>query len=151
MKQEYIEVLEERLKTKGYVFDKRCKEGKVTFVIYMQTVSQSALCMELELNENGVGRLFCTVIPTFPGKNRDAVEKELNRLFFLSEMVKFDIEEESIVAVSEFDMRKVERADDTMLILFSRLHTFKNKIEAALPGIQYAIYRSDIENMRSSI
>ncbi len=66
MKQEYIEVLEERLKTKGYVFDKRCKEGKVTFVIYMQTVSQSALCIELELNENGVGRLFCTVIPTFP-------------------------------------------------------------------------------------
>ena len=46
---------------------------------------------------------------------------------------------------------KVERADDTMLILFSRLHTFKNQIEAALPGIQYAIYRSDIENMRSSI
>ena len=141
MKQEYIEVLEERLKTKGYVFDKRCKEGKVTFVIYMQTVSQSALCMELELNENGVGRLFCTVIPTFPGKNRDAVEKELNRLFFLSEMVKFDIEEESIVAVSEFDIREVEveRADDITLILFSRLHTFKNQIEAALPGIQYAI------------
>lgn len=42
------------------------KEGKVTFVIYMQTVSQSALCIELEMNENGVGRLFCNVIPTFP-------------------------------------------------------------------------------------
>ena len=148
MQQEYIE---ERLKTKGYVFDKRCKEGKVTFVIYMQTVSQSALCIELEMNENGVGRLFCNVIPTFPGKNRDAVEKELNRLFFLSEMVKFDIEEESIVAVSEFDMRKVERADDTMLILFSRLHTFKNEIEIALPGILYTIYKSDIKNTRSSI
>ena len=81
------------------------------------------------------------------------MEKELNRLSFLSEMVKFGIEEESIVAVSGFDIRKVEveRADDTMLILFSRLHTFKNQIEAALPGIQYAIYRSDIENMRSSI
>ena len=148
MQQEYIE---ERLKTKGYVFDKRCKEGKVTFVIYMQTVSQSALCMELELNENGVGRLFCTVIPTFPGKNRDAVEKELNRLFFLSEMVKFDIEEESIVAVSGFDIRKVEveRADD--ITLFSTLHTFKNEIEIALPGILYTIYKSDIKNTRSSI
>ena len=70
MQQEYIE---ERLKTKGYVFDKRCKEGKVTFVIYMQTVSQSALCIELEMNENGVGRLFCMVIPNFPGKIREAV------------------------------------------------------------------------------
>lgn len=148
MQQEYIE---ERLKTKGYVFDKRCKEGKVTFVIYMQTVSQSALRMELEMNENGVGRLFCNVIPTFPGKNRDAVEKELNRLFFLSEMVKFDIEEESIVAVSGFDIRKVEveRADD--ITLFSTLHTFKNEIEIALPGILYTIYKSDIKNTRSSI
>ena len=150
MQQEYIE---ERLKTKGYVFDKRCKEGKVTFVIYMQTVSQSALCIELEMNENGVGRLFCNVIPTFPGKNRDAVEKELNRLFFLSEMVKFEIEEESIVAVSGFDIRKVEveRADDITLILFSTLHTFKNEIEIALPGILYTIYKSDIKNTRSSI
>ena len=68
-------------------------------------------------------------------------------------MVKFEIEEESIVAVSGFDIRKVEveRADDITLILFSTLHTFKNEIEIALPGILYTIYKSDIKNTRSSI
>ena len=55
------------------------------------------------------------------------------------------------MAVSGFDIRKVEveRADD--ITLFSTLHTFKNEIEIALPGILYTIYKSDIKNTRSSI
>lgn len=134
----YVQEVNAWLEENDYVFDtSKHNEDETVFLIYMNAIHQSALLIELTINEREGGTLLCNVAPYIPKGSIAAVNDEMKRLSFLCELIaEFYLDEDddcSVMAESHFDIKS---QDECIFKVISSLDMFKDAVDLAISGYQ---------------
>ena len=138
-----VKRVEEWLEEEEFTFaSSENDEAETVFLVYINSINQSALLVEFTVNEEDGGELLCSVAPYIPKANIAAVQTEMKRLTFLNNPVAefyFDDVMDSVMATASIDITDMR---ECFYKAMTKLTMFANAVDEAIPGIHYVVWNN---------
>lgn len=138
-----VKKVEEWLEEEEFTFATSVHDDEETvFLVYINSINQSALLVELTVNEKEGVELLCNVAPYIPKANISAVRNEMKRLTFLNEPIAefyLDDEMDSVMAAASIGVADMKKC---IYEAMAKLTMFADAVDEAIPGIHYVVWNN---------